>query len=89
MEITAELGRSGQTGGRGQVPDGAVQGRERLRSTPGAIDKPCKRSAPASSPTSSTANRSKTIKRVNLEVAILIGVLFIAAMVYFFYMAQR
>ncbi|MBZ5537087.1 MAG: protein kinase [Acidobacteriia bacterium] len=89
MEIAAELERSEQTDGRGQVPDGAVQGREGLRSTPGAIDKPPMRGLPASSPTSSAAIRSRTIKRVNLGVAILIGVLFIAAMVYFFYMAQR
>jgi eukaryotic-like serine/threonine-protein kinase len=89
MEIMAGMERSEKTDRRGQLTDRAVQGREWLRSAPAALDKQRKPSAVVSPPTSSFATRSRTIKRVIFGVAILIGALFIATMVYFFYLAQQ
>ncbi|MBZ5554186.1 MAG: protein kinase [Acidobacteriia bacterium] len=89
MENAAEPERPEGTAPRPQVTDKAELDRERLRSATGAIGKPRHRSDHVWLPTSKEPIRSRTIKRVNLGVAILIGVLFIAALVYFLYLAQR
>ena len=79
MEITAELERSGVTGGRGRVKDhtGAVN------------EKSERRNADVSPLTPRATALFRMIKRGKYGAAIIIGALLVAAVVYFFYLAQR
>ncbi|HEX9154205.1 MAG TPA: hypothetical protein VF819_01505, partial [Nitrospira sp.] len=79
MEITAELERSGVTGGQGRVKD---------RSGP-VSEKSERRNADASPSTPGATALFRMIKRGKFGAAIIIGALLVAAVVYFFYLAQR